>query len=657
MSKIDYEVITTTKALKKMVDHYGRRNAFAFDVETAGEHRLDGTRNTVTWISFATADRTDVVPIQHPNGSEVVRVDYPLLASGERRKAQGLEIRPQDYSKDPRKAVKVFSDPPTQLYHAEVFSLLQPILHGPALKVGQNIKFDLKAVAKYIGGKIPAGDYFDTMIASWLLDTRRTGKLGLADCLMRELGVHMEKGVGARVENHTFDEVAEYSALDAHWTYRLAAKLIPQLRDDGLQRLMKLEMDLLGALSRMELAGAPIDTVALDRFHHRLSAELEEAKGKIFKIAGREFNMNSNTEKQDLLFSPKKEGGRGLKVKKKTPSGAPSVSADALELHQGKDPLIDAMLEYADLNKLMSTYVIPYRGGEVERTTAGKTKTLLRESLLVKGRLHTEFVQNGAETGRLSSRNPNLQNVPNARTEHGKAIRDLFMAPEGYMLVCADYSQIEPRIIADFSKDPILLGAYQNGKDVYTEMVQGEVLAPFKLNRDGGKLAVLSMSYGVGPDKCESSLHLPVGHGRKLLDAFEKQFAAVYRHKRRVVAEARNRRPTPYVKTMLGRRRYLPDLLSSELHLRGRAERQCFNALIQGTAADIMKLAIIRADAMLPDEAQLILTVHDELLTLCPEDMAEDVAEIIREAMEGINPLSIPLVADVNIAKTWGDAK
>lgn len=652
-----YNIITTVDQLEELVDHYMGKPGFSYDIETTGEHRLDGHRNIVTWISMSTDDRTDVIPLQHPNG-DLLRVEQPLLKSGETRKAKGLPLRDSDYSKDPKKAIKIFGPAPEQLHHAEAFALLKPLFMGPALKIGHNIKFDVKGVAKYFG-EVPSGRFFCTMIASWLIDTRRVkGGLGLAACLDRELGVHMEKGIGAMVENHTFDEVAKYAALDSYWVYRLAVILIEQLKECRLERLMRLEMDVLEALAHMELAGAPIDTVALKKLHAQLEIDIDEAKGEVFRIAGRAFNLNSNNDKQEILFGKKSAGGRGLRVGKRTASGAPSVAVDALEKYRGKDELVDALLKYADLQKLMSTYIIPYLGGEVTRTTGGKTTTTHRESLLYKGRIYTDFVQHGAETGRFSSRNPNLQNVPNASTPHGKAIRDLFYAPDGYVLVCADYSQIEPRIIADLSKDPIFLGAYKNKVDVYTSMVNGEVLKPYQLQRSGGKVAVLAMSYGVGPDKVETSLHIPEGKGRELLDAFEKQFKAVYRYKRRVIAEACNRRPEPYVTTLLGRRRYLPDLKASEKYLRSRAERQAFNTRIQGTAADVMKIAIARAHAMLPPEAQLLLTVHDELLTLCPEHMGEEVAEIIREAMEGVRILEdVELIADVNIAKTWGDAK
>lgn len=658
-----YNIIRDVSTLREMVSHYRKMLSFTFDVETVGMHRLDPRRNEVTWISFACADSTDVVPMGHPNG-HYIETEYPLLASGRARMEKGLELRPIDYSRDERKALKKFGPPPPQLHYLDVFEIIEDLMFDEDIvKQGHNLKFDLKSVAKYYGGEIPAGPYFDTMIASWVLDSRLIGELNLAACVGRELNHELVKGVGAEVEKYSFDEVAEYSANDSHWTHELAYTLHDKLVSRKMHKLAELEMDVLGAVCRMELNGVNIDQKALQGLHADLEEGLDEAKAKIYQVAGRVFNINSNLEKQKLLFGKKAEGGRGLRPTTFTKGGAPSVSAEALEKFRGRDELASALLEYADLNKLMSTYVIPYLGGEVERTTGGKTKLVQKEALLVNGKVYTDFQQHGTETGRFSSRNPNLQNIPNAKKvseeeeaegkrNWGKEIRNLFYAPEGELVVCADYSQIEPRIIASFSKDPTLVSAYEEGRDVYVAMAD-----PLGLPRAAGKLAVLSMSYGVGPDKVERELKLARGEGKKVLNGFERQFRDVYRYKRHVIAEAANRRPVPYVTTLLGRRRYLPDLVSSDPGLRARAERQAFNAKIQGTAADIMKIAIVRADAMLPPEAHLVLTVHDELLVICPENMAEEVAEVLREAMENIPLLDLPLKADVEIGKTWGEAK
>jgi DNA polymerase-1 len=317
-----------------------------------------------------------------------------------------------------------------------------------------------------------------------------------------------------------------------------------------------------------------------------------------------------------------------------------------------KDALVGSLLKYSELNKLLTTYVVPYLGGDVARTLLGKEKLVAKESLLYRGRIHTDFVQYGAETGRFSSRNPNLQNVPAPHTANGKAIRNLFVAPEGHKLIVADYSQIEPRIIASFSHDRTMIQAYQNKEDIYTTI--GNTMG---VDRKAGKVLVLSLAYGVGPDKIATEIGCSLTEARELLDAFSAKFPAVNRYKRQVIADSRRRAPIPFVSTLLKRRRYLPDLRAKEQWKRSRAERQAFNTVIQGSAADLIKVAMVRASAMIPDEASLILTVHDELVTVTPDHLAEETAEQIRLAMEEIRALSIPMLADVKIVSRWGEAK
>jgi len=659
-------IVTTPEALDELVRAYEQVDAFVFDIESWGNHRGNPRLNAVAWISLATDGRVDVIPMGHPNG-EYLRTEYPILPSAKIRVEKGLTIRASDYSRDERKAKKIFSEPPAQLTPAEVFSALKPLFFSDKLKVGHNVKFDLQSVTKYLG-ELPYPRYACTLVASFVLDNRNRllgGGLGLDDCLKREFGYEMVKGVGKEIEAHSFDDVATYSGLDAEWTWKLWRSLSEKLKADGLSSVFRLEMDVLEVVCSMELRGADIDVAGLRELKGSLETQVENAKGNIFATAGKVFNINSVPEKQRLLFSPKSDGGRGLRTKVLTPKGKEkqksgqdlgihdyAVSEPALEALRGKDLLVDHMLTYADLNKLLSTYVVPYLGGDVTRTTSGKSKTTTKESMLVKGRIHGDFVQYGAETGRFSSRNPNLQNIPNPRTENGKAIRNLFIAPEGHSLVVADYSQIEPRIIAEFSKDRTMVGAYMNGEDIYTALA-----APLGVDRSAGKMLVLAMSYGVGPDKIASSIGVTVTEARELLDEFEHKFPALSRYKRFVVAECRRRTPVPYAQTILKRRRYIPELRDKEPWKRSRAERQAFNTVIQGSAADLIKVAMVRAHAMIPEQANLILTVHDELVTVTPTAIAEETAEAIRGAMEGIKVLSIPLLADVKIVERWGDAK
>ena len=384
--------------------------------------------------------------------------------------------------------------------------------------------------------------------------------------------------------------------------------------------------------------------------------------------------MNSVKEKQELLFSSKEEGGRGIKPNLKirvaltakgqgiaasNPSSLSiynySVSSDALEFYRTKDELVAAILDYQDLNKLMTTYVMPYIGGEITRTTMGKEKIVDKKSLMIKGRVHTNFKAHGAETGRFSSSDPNLQNIPSSG-EYGKLIRNLFIAPPGYKLVVADYSQIEPRIIAALSNDPIMVENYRTGGDIYTTI--GDTMG---VDRKAGKVLVLSIAYGVGPEKIAQSIGCTVSDAKDLLNRFTAQFNDISKYRAKVIRQAIHSGPVPYVSTLFGRRRYIPDLKSREMGLKSRAERQAFNTVIQGSAADLMKLAIVRAHSCFTEEpdVNVVLTVHDELVTVAREDLADETAEAIRESMEGIHfpEITVPLIADVKIVNKWVEAK
>jgi DNA polymerase I-like protein with 3'-5' exonuclease and polymerase domains len=665
-------IITTKEQLEELVAHYKKVDAFAFDIESVGENRIQPVVNDVLWISLATEDRVDVIPMGHPNG-EFLHWDKELLLSGQRKLAAGKELKDTDYSKNQAKWTPVFGPAPEQLLPGDVFKALKPLFFSDKLKIGHNVKFDLKSIAKYYRGVVPTKPFFDTMMAGFIVNNRNRGYLGLADCAKRELGIVVEKGVGAQVEVHSFSDVANYSGLDAEATYKLYKVMSPKLQGD-LSRVWNLEMDVIAALCDMELSGAHIDVVELTKLKKRLEKDIDDAKAKAWKLVGKPFSMNSVQEKQKLLFSSKEEGGRGIKPNlrikialttkgQEVAATAPqnlgiqhySVSSDALEFYRSKDELVDAILEYQDLNKLMTTYVMPYLGGEITHTVMGKTKVVEKKSLLINGKVHTNFKPHGAETGRFSSSDPNLQNIPSGG-DYGTLIRNMFIAPPGYKLIVADYSQIEPRIIASFSNDPIMMNNYLEGGDIYTTI--GNTMG---VERKAGKVLVLAMSYGVGPEKIAQSIGCTVKDAKDLLDRFSKQFNDISKYRARVIRMASAQTPTPYVSTLFGRRRYIPDLKSRDQGLKSRAERQAFNTVIQGSAADIMKLAIVRAHSCFVDEpdANVILTVHDELVTVAREDLAEDVAEAIRESMEGIRlpEITVPLIAEAKIVDRWGEAK
>lgn len=668
-------IITDIESLEEMVSAYMKQDAFAFDVETIGDLRLITKVNDVAWIALATEGRTDVIPMGHPNG-EFLDWKKPLLLAGKRRVEEGKPITEAHFSKDQRKWEPLFDDPPTQLRPGTVFKALEPLMFSDKLKIGHNLKFDLNSVAKYYRGNKPTRPYFDTVMAQFIIDNRTRGQLGLKPSVQRELGIEIEKGVGEDISKHSFSEVAKYAGIDAEVTWKLYTALAPKIKGN-LRRVWKLEMDVLDAVCDMELHGAYIDQDQLKIVADKLEQDKEAAVGKVYKAAGRPFPINSSLERQRLLFgadegekprlSPKVRNQREAKIKL-TPQGQNamargeepnfrhfSVSADALAFYAGKDALVDGLLEYAEIAKLLSTYVLPYTGGEVTRYYGGKPKTTVRKSILIDGRVHTNFKAHGAETGRFSSSQPNLQNIPSSG-DNGKLIRNLFYAPEGHKLVVADYSQIEPRVIASMAKDKTLIENYNTGGDIYTTV--GDSMG---VDRKAGKVLVLAISYGVGPDKIAESIGCTVTEAKKLLTDFEKTFKSISTFKKEVILKAKERRPLPYVETLFGRRRYIPELNSKDMGLIGRAERQAFNTVIQGSAADIMKLALVRAHSCFTDEPDInvILTVHDELVTVCPEDRADDTLEAIRESMEGIrlDSIKVPLVADATIVDRWGEAK
>jgi len=670
VTSLDAPVTVTTPAhLESAVRKLRAGEFLAFDVETLptpglhSETRGDTWRNNVTWISLATESYSCVIPMGHPNG-EFVEAIYPLRKSADltARLARGLQPRKSDYSTNPKQARLVFTEAPDQLTRTEVFTALKPLFTGEMLKVGHNLAFDLGAVAKYLDG-VPAGPYADTMIAAFLIDSSKGYGFGLKDVAKKYAGVDVIKGVGAEIEKHAFEEVAKYSALDVIATAKAWMAIAPILDRDNLRKVFGLEMDVLPVVTQMRLTGTVVDTVRLEELRERLEIDIEEAKSAIFALAGETFNLNSTAKKQQLLYGRKADGGRALIPTTLTPGGKTkkregktitiadySVSADALAVFRDTDRLVDAIMTHADLAKLHSTYVLPYLGGIVTREVAGRKRDISRPALLDHGRLHTDFNQIGAATGRFSSRNPNLQNVPNPRTEYGRLIRNLFVAPEGQSLVVADYSQIEPRMIASFSRDPVMLETYKQGGDIYTAI--GDIM---QVDRKAGKVLVLSIAYGVGPDNIAHQIGCSTNEAEALLREFESKFSNINKLKGITIRTAMDKIPVPFVSTVTGRRRYLPDLNSKIWWQVEKAKRQAFNTLIQGSAADVMKIALVRAAQMIPPEAEVVLTIHDELVTVTPRGMEDETAECVREAMEGIAFMRVPLVADVTVTERWGE--
>lgn len=641
-------VCTTPEQLDEVVQFYSQQDVFAFDTETQGVNRGIPTLNDVVWLSLAGRGRADVIPMGHRNG-ELIEYRAPLLGSGVERLREGKPLRASDVSRADSKLRPVFGPPPDQLSRGEVLSALKPVLLGSATKIAHNMKFDAISLAKYLGEPV-APPYIDTVVADWLIDSSlKAQHLKLELCVRRRLGYPMVKGIGEDITLHSFKEVAKYSLLDAKFTWLLAQVQQRLLADQGLLHVLQLEMDVLEAVLHMEMTGTLVNRSAMLGLRAQLETDVEVAKNKAYAAAGRTFSFTSPAEKIDVLFTA---NGQNLKPRKLTEkTRVPSTDAEALSYHK-KNKVVAAMLEVAELDKLLSTYLIPYLGGEVEHHSAGKVKTVEKKSILINGRVHTSFNQSGTETGRLSSSHPNLQNVP-SRGRYGPRIRGFFIADPGTRLIRADYSQIEPRVIASLSGDPLMINAYQTGQDLYQAIAD-----PLEVSRAAGKELILSMAYGVGPDTMSERIGISVTKARELLEDFEGQFPLITALKDQVIRDARRQR-VPYVTTITGRRRYLPELVGRDRYRIRGAKRQAFNTVIQGSAADIMKIGIVRAYAMLPEQASMLLTVHDELVVQAPLDIVDDTVTALREAMEGVSlpMMRVPLVVDIGVGANWGEAK
>lgn len=644
--------VLTSEALDEVVQWYSQCPSFVLDVETVGAQRANPVCNEVLWVGLSARGRSHVIPLGHPNG-DLIEIRRAVLPAGIERLRKGKGLLKSNLSKSQARIRKVFSDPPKQLPPREVFDALRPLLFDPDKTViGHNLRFDLRSVAKYYRGEIPTTQRFDTLVAEFLTDDTLQNRLTLAHAVKRRLKYDMAKGVGKEVENFAFWEVAHYLYLDVRMDWLLYRSLTGEVTSPPLNTIMRLEMDLAEVLMSMEQRGTLIDTDELKALQTELEKELTFATAMAYRAAGGKFNLNSTVDLRRVLFSPEGRNLTPMEFTAKT--GEPSTAESALK-HHANDNLVRHLLSIREKQKLLGTYVVPYLGGEVTHSSAGKTTVEHRDSLLVNGRVHTSYKQHGAKTGRLSSANPNLQNIPNPeKSEYGKRIRNAFIADPGCKLVQADWSQVEPRIMASLAEDPIMIKAFLEGEDIYRAIAD-----PLGQPRSAGKLLILAMAYGVGPDKIARSLGISMAAARQLMRDFEYKFNALARHKKAIIRAAARRRPRPYSTTVLGRRRFIPELLSRDEKEYGAGERQAYNHVIQGSAGDAMKIALIRIHRSLPDNSHLLLTVHDEVVVLAPLAEVDETAHAVKTGMEGVRlpGITVPLVAEVKIVDRWGEAK
>ena len=533
-----------------------------------------------------------------------------------------------------------------QLSILEVVDALKPVMENKKIpKIGHNLKYDALVFSNY---GIEVQPYsFDTMIAGWLVDPS-SYSLGLKDMAEQYLGLEMIRiesliGTGKNqilMSDIPAEKVAPYAAADAVVPLRLMPLLQETLKKNNAEEIFKnIEMPLIPVLVSMEKHGIKLDLNLFAEMKIELSDRLSEIENKIYEMVGNKFNINSTQQLSVALFETLKLSSPN---KKKTASGHYSTNFEVLEQLQGSHPVVDSILEYRELSKLQSTYVLALPLQVNPRT----------------GRVHTSYSQTGSVTGRLASINPNLQNIP-TRTEIGKKVRCGFVASPGLTLLSIDYSQIELRIVAHMSGDEAMLAAFRAGQDIHATTAAAVYGIPLKevtgQQRRHAKAINFGLMYGMSPFGLSRTTGLTLAESENFVKAYFNQFPRVkkYLDEIRLIAAKQG-----YVETLLGRRRYFPNLATAtNMNVRNREEREAINAPIQGTAADILKIAMIKLPNALQKanlNAKLMLQVHDELLLECPKEELIETAALVKGVMEDAYKLSIPLSTEAKSGRDWG---
>ena len=535
---------------------------------------------------------------------------------------------------------------PEQLDRGEVLQRLKPLLENPdKIKLGHNLKYDQNILANH--GIDLQGIGHDSMLQSYVLDSTAS-RHDLDTLCAKHLGhtnIHFEDVAGKGKKQITFDQVAldravPYAAEDADMTLRLHQHFWPQL--DALPKQKKLyeeiEIPLIRVLSRIERTGVQVDAGALSQQSLELAERMAEIEQEVFEIAGHEFNLASPKQLQVILFEE-----QGLPVVRKTPKGQPSTAEDVLQELAGQYALPQLILEHRSMSKLKSTYTDKLPQQVNQRT----------------GRVHTSYHQAVASTGRLSSSDPNLQNIPVRRPE-GRRIRQAFTAPEGKKILAVDYSQIELRIMAHLSGDEGLLAAFAQGKDIHrataAEVFGGTVESVSQEDRRAAKAINFGLIYGMSAFGLAKQLGVGRNEAQAYVDLYFSRYPGVkaYMESTRELA-----REQGYVETVFGRRLYLPEIRSRNTQRRNYAERTAINAPMQGTAADIIKMAMIDVDHWLETEqpaARLVMQVHDELVLEVDTDWVDDIARQVAHKMSSVAELDVPLLAEAGSGDNWDEA-
>jgi DNA polymerase-1 len=607
-----YETILTQAQFDAWLKKLNDAKLFAFDTETTG---VDAQQAQLVGVSFAVkAHEAAYIPLTHS-----------------------------------------YIGAPEQLDRDTVLLALKPLLEDPEkLKVGQHAKFDMNILANCAIGGDPAhgitvrGIAFDTMLESYVLNSvaTRHDMDSLAKKYLDYDTVSFQDIAGKGAKQLTFDQIAleqagPYAAEDADVTLRLHQELHKQLAaiPTLASVVSDIEMPLVPVLARIERQGALVDAALLGIQSIELGNKMVDLERQAYEIAGEEFNLGSPKQLGAILYEK-----LGLPVLKKTGKGQASTAEEVLaKLAEDDYPLPKVLMQYRSMSKLKSTY----------------TDRLPEQINPRTGRVHTSYHQAVAATGRLSSSDPNLQNIP-VRTAEGRRIRQAFVAPKGYKLLAADYSQIELRIMAHLSKDEGLLNAFRDDLDVHTataaEVFKVELAEVTSNQRRSAKAINFGLIYGMGAQKLGKDIGVDTKTAKAYIDVYFARYPGVREYMDRTRAQAADQ---GYVETLFGRRLYLPDINSNKPQERAGAERTAINAPMQGTAADIIKKAMVKVDNWLTDsglDAKVILQVHDELVLEVREDLVAEVSAKIREHMSEAAKLDVPLVVDVGVGNNWDEA-
>lgn len=536
--------------------------------------------------------------------------------------------------------------PENQEEAQKIVNIFKPLYENEEIeKIGQNLKYDLMVLRKY--GVTLKGKMFDTMIAHYLIQPELRHNMDyMAEIYLNYKTIHIDELIGPKGKNQKSmrslppSQVYEYACEDADITLRLKNKLEPELEKYGASKLFhEIEMPLMPILAEIEMNGVRIDTESLKETSRILTKRMEEIEQRIYELAGEHFNIASPKQVGDILFSKMKI----IEKPKKTKTGQYVTSEDVLQTLKGKHEIVADILTHRGLKKLLGTYIDALPKLINQRT----------------GHIHTSFNQTVTATGRLSSSDPNLQNIP-VRGEDGKEIRKAFIPEEGCMFFSADYSQIELRVMAHLSGDENMIEAFRSGYDIHAataaKIYKKDINDVERDQRTKAKRANFGIIYGITVFGLAERLEISRDEAKQLIDGYFESFPKVKEYMEKAKEEARK---NGYVTTLFGRRRYLADINSANATVRGFAERNAINAPIQGTAADIIKVAMIRIHNRFKTEnirSKMILQVHDELnFSVLPEER-EQVERIVMEEMQQAFQMQVPLVADSGWGTNWLEA-